>query len=255
MASPIRGPRAEDASPLAQDNRSVRVYGLGTTDYKDVLQLQRELQAARRKPGTADCLLLTQHRPVITLGRAHPAPDLRVAQSVVRAAGIEIVQTERGGDITYHGPGQLVVYGIVDLRGWGIGVVDYLAGLEDALIGTLADWGAQGQRSSHGRGVWVGERKIGSVGLNVRRGVTMHGAALNVAPEMTHFDLINACGMADVRMTSLAEELSTPVEFAQVCDSFVAHFGRVFGCATPKGDVAELARFAASPAPPRSATQ
>ena len=253
MVSPIRGPRAGDASPLAQDNRSVRVYGLGTTDYKDVLQLQRELQAARRKPGTADCLLLTQHRPVITLGRAHPAPDLRVTQSVVRAAGIEIVQTERGGDITYHGPGQLVVYGIVDLRGWGIGVVDYLAGLEDALIGTLADWGVPGQRSSHGRGVWVSDRKIASVGLNVRRGVTMHGAALNVDPEMAPFDLINACGMPDVRMTTLVEEMGAAVEFARVCDSFVSSFARAFRCVATKGGVAELARFAASPGPRRSA--
>lgn len=252
MVSLGGGTRAEDDS--TRSSRGVRVYDLGTSDYSVVLGLQRELQAARRERDGGDVLLLTQHRPVITLGRAHPTPDLRVAQSVVRAAGIKIVQTERGGDITYHAPGQLVVYGIVDLRGWGIGVVDYLAGLEDALIGTLADWGARGERNSHGRGVWVGERKIASVGLNVRRGVTMHGAALNIDPAMAQFDLINACGMADVQMTSLADEGSTPVEFAEVCDSFVAQFARVFGCATPKGDVAELARFAASPGLRRSAT-
>ena len=232
----------------------MRVYDLGTSDYSVVLGLQRELQAARREPDGGDVLLLTQHRPVITLGRAHPTPDLRVAQSVVRAAGIEIVQTERGGDITYHGTGQLVVYGIVDLRGWGIGVVDYLAGLEDALIGTLADWGVPGQRSSHGRGVWVGDRKIASVGLNVRRGVTMHGAALNLAREMAQFDLINACGMPDVQMTSLAAELGAVVAFANVYDSFVSNFGRVFECGTPKGDVAELAKFTSSPGLRLSAT-
>ncbi len=233
----------------------MRCYDLGTTDYGQVLALQRRLQAARHEPESADILLLTQHRPVITLGRAHPVPDLRVAESVVRAAGIEIVQTERGGDITYHGPGQLVVYGIVDLRGWGLGVVDYLSGLEEVLIGVLGDWGVPGQRSRHGRGVWVRDRKVASVGLNVRRAVTMHGAALNVGPDLSHFDLINACGMAEVRMTSIAAEVRTAVEFAQVRDSFVSHFGRVFGCVTPNGDVAELARFAASPAPPRSATQ
>lgn len=255
MASTVRSTHTEDASPLPPSTRAVRCFDLGETDYGEVLGLQRRLQAARHEPESADILLLTQHRPVITLGRAHPEPDLRVAESVVRAAGIEIVQTERGGDITYHGPGQLVVYGIVDLRGWGIGVVDYLSGLEEVLIGALGDWGVPGQRSSHGRGVWVGDRKVASVGLNVRRGVTMHGAALNVGPDLSHFDLINACGMAEVRMTSLAAERRTSVEISQVGDSFVSHFGRVFGCSTPKGEVAELARFAASPAPPRSATQ
>lgn len=218
----------------------MRVYDLGTTEYADVLALQRRLQTARREAGGADALLLTEHRPVFTLGRSHPEPDLRVGAEAVRHAGVGIVQTERGGDITYHGPGQLVAYGIIDLRAWGIGVLDYLNGLEDALIGTLADWGLQGDRSARGRGVWVGDCKIASVGLNVRRGVTMHGAALNSDPHMAHFDLINACGMPDVRMTSIAAEVGGTVELARVGASFVSHFRRVFGCASPTGDVAEL---------------
>lgn len=225
--------------PLAGD-RVVHVYDLGITGYSDVLELQRRLQATRRDPGGADALLLTEHRPVFTLGRGHPEPDLTVDAAVVRAAGIEIVPTERGGDITYHGPGQLVAYGIIDLRGWGMGVVDYLSGLEAALIGTLAEFGVHGERSPHGRGVWVGERKIASVGLNVRRGVTMHGAALNIDPEMAHFELINACGMPDVRMTSMAAELGGAVGFAAVSDAFILRFGRVFNCGTPAGAIAGL---------------
>ena len=222
--------------------RSIRVYNLGVTPYSAVHDLQRQLQAARREPGREDGLLLTEHRPVFTLGRAHPEPDLRVTEAVVRAEGVEIVQTERGGDITYHGPGQLVIYGIVDLRTWGIGVVDYLAGLEDALIATIADWGVLGERSPHGRGVWVGQRKIASVGLNVRRGVTMHGAALNVDPDMAHFDLINACGMPDVRMTSLAAELGgSGVSVAEVQEAFVTRFAETFGCETSPGDATALA--------------
>ena len=221
-------------------DRVVHVYNLGSTGYSDVLELQRRLQATRRDPGGADSLLLTEHRPVFTLGRGHPEPDLTVDVAVVRAAGIEIVPTERGGDITYHGPGQLVAYGIIDLRGWGMGVVDYLSSLEAALIGTLAEFGIHGERSPHGRGVWVGERKIASVGLNVRRGVTMHGAALNIDPEMAHFELINACGMPEVRMTSMAAELGGAVGFAAVSDAFILQFGRMFNCATPAGAIAGL---------------
>ena len=238
MASPVRD--AKVGTEAATAARSVRVYNLGETRYAAVLQLQRKLQAQGREPGHLDSLLLTEHRPVFTLGRAHPEPDLRVAEGVVRAAGIEIVQTERGGNITYHGPGQLVVYGIIDLRGWALGVVDYLSGLEDAIIGTLADWGVSGERNAHGRGVWVRDRKIASVGLNVRRGVTMHGAALNIDPDMSHFELINACGMPDVRMTSLATEVGGAVEFSKVSDSFVTHFAETFGCQTLSGDTANL---------------
>ena len=228
-----------DGQPLA-GGRVVHVYDLGSTGYSDVLALQRRLQATRRDAGGADSLLLTEHRPVFTLGKGHPQPALRVDAEIVRAAGIAIIQTERGGDITYHGPGQLVAYGIIDLRGWGMGVIDYLSGLEDALIGTLAEFGVHGERSPHGRGVWVGERKIASVGLNVRRGVTMHGAALNIDPEMAHFELINACGMPDVQMTSMVAELGGEVDGGVVREAFLLHFGRVFGCGTPAGAIAGL---------------
>ena len=245
MLSRPPGARVAGESQDSPVKRVVRTYDLGTTDYADILALQRRLQAARRDEGGADALLLTEHRPVFTLGRSHPKPDLKVGAEAVREAGIGIIQTERGGDITYHGPGQLVAYGIIDLRAWGIGVLDYLTGLEDALIATVADYGVQGDRSARGRGVWVGDLKIASVGLNVRRGVTMHGAALNSDPHMPHFDLINACGMPDARMTSLAAELGGAVEFAGVCESFVSHFAHAFGCATPAGDVTELRTGAA----------
>lgn len=217
---------------METDARGVHVYQLGTTSYADVHRLQRRLQAQRREGAGVDSLLLTEHRPVFTLGRSHPEPDLRVSPDVVRNYGIEVVQTERGGDITYHGPGQLVAYGVIDLKGWDCGVLDYVAGLEDAVIGTLADWGLRGERSSHGRGVWVDGRKIASVGLHVRRWVTMHGVALNVDPDMSHFDLINPCGMPDVEMTSLSAEMGKHVSFDEVVESFVFHFGRVFSCAT-----------------------
>jgi len=211
-------------------SREVAVYELGTTAYGEVHRLQQRLQAQRREGAGGDTLLLTEHRPVFTLGRSHPVASLRVEEATVRQWGIDIVQAERGGDITYHGPGQLVAYGIVDLKAWGMGVLDYVQGLEDTAIGVLADWGVRGTRSEAGRGVWVEERKIASVGLNVRRWVTMHGIALNIDPDMSHWELINPCGMNDLEMTSMATEVGKQVSFDEVRDAFSFHFGRVFEC-------------------------
>lgn len=211
-------------------SRSIAVYDLGTTSYGEVHRLQQRLQAQRREGAGQDTLLLTEHRPVFTLGRSHPVPDLRVEESTIRQWGIEIVQSERGGDITYHGPGQLVAYGIIDLKAWDLGVLDYVKGLEETAIGVLADWGLRGVRSEHGRGVWIEERKIASIGLNVRRWITMHGIALNIDPDMSHWELINACGMRDVEMTSIATEVGRQVAFPEVLESFRFHFARVFEC-------------------------
>jgi lipoate-protein ligase B len=215
---------------MAHDQRSISVYDLGVTNYGEVHRLQRRLQAQRREGAGVDSLLITEHRPVFTLGQSHREPNLRVSPDVVANYGIEVVQTERGGDITYHGPGQLVAYGIVDLKGWQCSVLDYLNGLEEAAIGVLADWGIRGQRNQLGRGTWVEDRKIASVGLNVRRWITMHGIALNVDPDMSHFDLINPCGMSDVEVTSISAELNKQVPLREVNESFIFHFGRVFDC-------------------------
>jgi lipoate-protein ligase B len=223
------------------DDRSVAVYDLGTTAYAEVHRLQRRLQSQRREGAGADTLILTEHRPVLTLGRSHPNPDLRVSEDVVRNYGIEIQQTERGGDITYHGPGQLVAYGIIDLKRWNCAVLDYVEGLEETVIGVLADWGISGSRIPKARGVWVEGRKIASLGLNVRRWVTMHGIALNIDPDMSHFDLINPCGMSDIEMTSLTAEMHKQVAMSEVRESLVFHFGRVFSCKTAMMELSQRA--------------
>lgn len=212
--------------------RTISVYNLGLTGYGEVHRLQRRLQAQRRDGGGVDSLLLTEHRPVFTLGQGHPEPSLRVPAEAVAGHGIEIVQTERGGDITYHGPGQLVAYGIINLRGWDCAVLDYVSGLEEACTGMLADWGIRGEKSDRGRGVWVEGRKIAFVGLNVRRWITMHGIAINIDPELAHFGLINPCGMPDVEVTSLAAEAGKQIAVAEVIEPFLFHFARVFDCVT-----------------------
>ncbi|MBI5949586.1 MAG: lipoyl(octanoyl) transferase LipB [Chloroflexi bacterium] len=226
-----------ETRPAPAEGRSVHVYDLGTTNYADVHRLQQRLQAQRREGGGVDSLLLTEHRPVITLGRGHPVPDLRVPEDTVHNYGISIVQTERGGDITYHGPGQLVAYGIIDLKGWDCSVLDYVSGLETTVIGVLADWGIRGEQQPGARGVWVEGRKIASLGINVRRWVTMHGIALNIDPDMSHFDLINPCGLAETEMTSMATEVGKAVPFTEVLDAFVYHFGRTFESTSHKVDL------------------
>ncbi len=210
--------------------RTITVRDLGRTDYLEVLALQRTCQAARADQEAPDTLFFTEHEPVLTLGRSHPDPDLRQPMAAVEAAGISIVQTERGGDITYHGPGQLVVYGIIDLKAWGLGAVDYVSGLEEVAIRLLTDWGIAVRRVTKARGAWVGNRKIASVGVNVRRHVTMHGIAINLAPDMHHFALINPCGLAGVEMTSVLRETGREISVAEAGATFVGQFEAVFGC-------------------------
>ena len=235
--------------PMPGEQRSLKVYQLGTTGYREIHTLQQRLQAQRREGAGVDSLLLTEHRPVLTLGRSHPEPNLRVSREEVEARSIEIVPTERGGDITYHGPGQLVAYGIIDLKGWDLPVLDYVTGLEQVVIDLLSSFGIEGERQAGARGVWVQGRKIASLGINVRRWVTMHGIAINVSPDMTAFDLINPCGMPDVEMTSITRELGETVSISRVAGAFVIHFSSIFGCATEFVDM-----DARRQAPARAAT-
>lgn len=203
-------------------------------DYAAVLELQRSLQSEVREGGS-EWLLLVEHPAVFTLGRGHPEPRLRVARAVVEAAGIPIVETERGGDITYHGPGQLVAYAILDLRVRAIGVTEFVHGLEEAALLTLREFGVEGRRDRRNRGVWVGARKIAAIGVNVRRGVSMHGIALNVSPNMDHFGLIEACGLPDVEATSIEQETGKAPAIGDVGEAFARHFADVFGVAVVEG--------------------
>ncbi|OAI43670.1 hypothetical protein AYO38_10520 [bacterium SCGC AG-212-C10] len=231
----------DEDNPLAAD-RAVKVYTLGLTGYPEVHRLQQRLQSQRREGGGVDSLLLTEHRPVITLGRGHPEPDLRVPAESLSSQDIQVIPTERGGDITYHGPGQLVAYGVVDLKAWNCSVLDYVTGLEDTVIGVLGDWGVRGEHNPGARGVWVEGRKIASVGIHVRRWVTMHGIALNVDPDMSHFELINPCGLKDVEMTSLVKEAGKQIPVAEVAEAFVLHFCRVFEAKHEMVDMSQRTR-------------
>jgi lipoate-protein ligase B len=202
---------------------------LPTVEYREAWDSQKAIVAARRSGiiGT-DIVLFLEHHPVFTLGRRGGLGNLTVSDELLEKKGISIIQVERGGDITFHGPGQLVIYPIIDLRAARLAVVDYVTALEEVMIRTAADWGIRAERNSRNRGVWVGEHKLGSIGVSIRRGVSFHGLAFNVNTQLTPFSWIHPCGLENTQMTSLKRELSREVPMNLVRDAARHHFEAVF---------------------------
>jgi len=197
--------------------------------YLDAWTLQSDLVSARwEKRLHTDVILLLEHPPVFTLGRRGGSDNLIVSEEVLRAKGILVIQAERGGDITYHGPGQLVIYPIMDLTAARIGVADYVEMLEEVIIRAAGDWGIVAQRNPINRGVWVGRCKLASIGIAVRRGISFHGAALNVNLLMEPFGWIHPCGLRDIGMTSMEKELGRSVSMEHVRHSVRHHIEEIF---------------------------
>jgi len=210
--------------------KTFTVRRLGLVPYSDALALQRRLVEERRAGSVPDLLLLLQHPPVITLGvrgdggRAHiVAGNDRLAE-----LGVEVSETGRGGDVTFHGPGQIVGYPIVDLRPDRCDVHRYVRDLEEVLIRTCAEWATEAVRVKGLTGVWVGDRKIGAIGVRISRWITSHGFAFNVNTDLEYFRLIVPCGIADRGVTSLQEQLGEEVSLDRVEDSLIRHFDAVF---------------------------
>jgi lipoyl(octanoyl) transferase len=199
----------------------LNVRWLGRVTFSDALALQEEIVARKAADTSApDELLLLEHEPVYTIGRT---PD----QSSLRDAGAlphPVVQTNRGGQATYHGPGQLVGYPILDLRVRGQDLHRYLRSLEDVLIALLGDYGIGAQRSDGQTGVWVESKKIASIGVGVRRWISMHGFALNVCGDLAAFGAITPCGIVGVEMTSVSRECGREISVREVADRVESHF-------------------------------
>ncbi len=193
---------ADSAEP-----RTLEVAHLGRAAYGPTLDLQREI-ARRRIAGTIehDVLLLVEHPPVVTLGRGAHLEHLTASTAALAARGVETYEVERGGDVTFHGPGQLVGYPILDLGAYRKDLHWYLRRIEDAVIATLGEFDLAGERRDGLTGVWTDGRKIASIGVHVKRWVTWHGFALNVSTDLSFFDLIVPCGITGVDMTSIARE-------------------------------------------------
>lgn len=207
------------------------VVDLGTLPYGPALELQREV-ARRRISGeiAEDVLLLVEHPPVVTLGRTAKGANLVASPEFLASQGVELFDVERGGDITFHGPGQLVGYPIVDLKRHRQDLHWYLRQVEEALIRAVAEFGIEAGRVPAYTGVWVSDRKLASIGVHARDWVTWHGFALNVTTDLRYFDLIVPCGIAGVTMTSVALEVKAgSVTMSAAAQAVVRAFGSVFG--------------------------
>jgi len=216
--------------------------------YAEALELQRSAARARIDGSVADdLLLLVEHPPVVTLGRSSKDAHLLASPELLRASGVELFEVERGGDVTFHGPGQLVGYPIVDLKQHKRDLHWYLRQVEETLIRALAAYGIQGGRSSGYTGVWVEQRKVASIGVHARDWVTWHGFALNVSTELRYFDLIVPCGIQSVQMTSVERELEPGAavpSLGQMGDAVARAFGEVFDLIPEFANAKELMAFA-----------
>jgi lipoate-protein ligase B len=224
--------------------RELWTVSLGRLGYGEALELQRSV-ARERISGAIpqDILLLVEHPAVVTLGRSAKEKHLVASADFLASKGVELFEVERGGDVTFHGPGQLVGYPIVDLKQHRQDLHWYLRRIEDALINTLADYGIPGERNTAYTGVWTRGKKIASIGVHARDWVTWHGFALNVTTDLSYFDLIIPCGINGVVMTSIARELGTDeISGQDVRDRVTAKFAETFGLTavvTPRSTLLE----------------
>ena len=202
---------------------------LGFRDYEESLRIQDRIVARRKKGSLPDCLLFVDYPPIITLGRGGNRDHLLAGPRELRKRGVRVYPAGRGGDITYHGPGQLVVYPVLDLNAWHRDIHRYLRTLERCLVGTLLDFGISSETLPGATGVWVEGRKIAAIGVRTSKWVTSHGLALNVSTDLGYFDLIVPCGLVGCGTTSMAARLGRPLELSEVRSSFIGHFARAFG--------------------------
>jgi lipoate-protein ligase B len=229
--------------------RELLVVDLGRLRYADALALQRDVARARIAGDVdEDVLLLVEHDPVITLGRSSKSAHMLATPDFLQQRGVEVFEVERGGDVTFHGPGQLVGYPIIDLKQHRKDLHWYLRQVEQLLIDALASYGLAGDRRPPYTGVWIGDRKIASIGVHARDWVTWHGFALNIATDLHYFDLIVPCGIQAVRMTSVDAELpgNSPC-FASVAESVVAAAATIFDLTPRRTWVGDLATALRAP--------
>ena len=222
-------------------NPPVQWHRLGRVEYADGLELQRQFQESRRANAVADTLLLLEHPPVLTLGRGATEDNILTPKLQLDALGVEVFETDRGGDVTYHGPGQIVGYPLLHLGPGRQDVRKYVRAIEELMIRTVADWGLVATRIEKWPGVWIaqsrrgGPRKIAALGVHLSRWYTKHGFALNVRTDLTHFELIVPCGIREAGVTSMRDELNRDVPVAEVEDRIAHHFREVFDCEVTPG--------------------
>jgi lipoate-protein ligase B len=212
------------------NNKNNMFYiNLPETDFSEALDLQQRIAAAKiKKIINSDIVLMLEHPSVFTLGRHGGIENLNVSESFLKNLNIKVVKTERGGNITYHAPGQLIIYPIINIENLKLGVAQYVSMLEDIMIRIAGDWGINAKSNKKNRGIWIQNKKIGSVGIAVKRGVAFHGIALNINISLEPFKWINPCGFKNIAITSIQNELSISVPMDKIYQSAIYHFGNVF---------------------------
>jgi lipoyl(octanoyl) transferase len=218
----------------------ILVVRCGTVPYEEARAAQRQLAGRRQRDEVADVLLLLEHPPVYTRGRRSTPDELPMGVEWYEIQGIEVRDTDRGGRVTYHGPGQLVAYPIVSLAAYGDDVHEYVRRLEKVMIGALAEHGVEAGLIDGQTGVWVGDRKIGSIGVHVSRGVTTHGLAVNVNNDLQPFEWIVPCGIEGCAVTSLGRELGSEQDLDTFAATVTERFGAVYERSPVAAEPAEL---------------
>jgi len=214
---------------------------LPLTDYMEVWDTQLQLAAARADGRIdTDIVLSVEHPPVFTIGRRGSLENLKVTEDFLKQAGIPVVNVERGGDVTFHGPGQLVVYPIINLENANLKLDTYLDSLEEVMLRTTAVSGVPAGRNSLNRGIWVDDKKLGSLGITIRRGITFHGLSLNVNISLEPFEWINPCGLHGIKMTSLECELSRQLSMKKVRNDLMSNIETVFGIRLVNASLSDL---------------
>jgi lipoyl(octanoyl) transferase len=234
-------------------SKKVLIVDLGTIAYQEAWDLQHRIHEAKQAGMSAEVLLLLEHPHVFTLGKNAKRENILVSETTLKEQGIDCVPIERGGDVTYHGPGQLVGYPIFFLEALKLKVVDFVDRLEEVMIRVLASYGLPAQRSSLNRGVWVKESKLGFVGIALRRGITLHGFALNVAPKLSYYNMIYSCGLKGVEIVSLSSLLRRTISMEEVKKKTIDSFESLFELKAEQTSLTELlATLSTSPPESRS---
>jgi lipoate-protein ligase B len=211
------------------------IYQLGLIEYVEAYALQRKLLHQRLQGEIPDTVLLLEHPPTFTIGKSGKMENILVSKEELFEEGISLFFVDRGGDVTYHGPGQLVGYPIIDMRERGRDVHKYVRDLEEVTLRTLKSFYINAHRDGSHAGVWVNQEQIASIGLSIKRWVSMHGFALNINPNLDHFSLINPCGFLDRRATSISKLLNRKVSVAEVADILINKFAEVFNAQIEHG--------------------
>jgi len=204
------------------------VIDLGLKDYAETLELQHQLVEKKYKEKLPEILLLVEHNPVITLGRSSHLENILLDKDQLEKLGVQLHSIERGGDVTYHGPGQLVSYPIFDLNNYNQDTHLFLRMLEKVIIKTIESYGLKAERIKGLTGVWVEGKKVASIGVAAKRWITFHGLALNINTDLKYFSYIHPCGILDKKVTSMQELLSQKIDFQEVKDSLTDSFVEIF---------------------------